>query len=186
MESDENRGFIKNIGDNMKLRREEDIKFERDSKGKVIQIHRTGDIEKPKITDPEKLKKQEAQQHRQMEKQHMKRITRDYKQKQAKQKALKRVESKKKWQPVKKAIRTSMDVSRKTMATSRETMKLGKPLKLTTPRKTTKKKGSKNYVIRKGVAYPIAQKKKTQKKKKKEGDFNWNDSGMLSWKDLMK
>ena len=46
-------------------------------------------------------------------------------------------------------------------------------------------KTPKRYVIQNGMAYPIAQ-PKPKKKNKKEGDFNWKDFGMPSWKDLMK
>ena len=56
---------------------------------------------------------------------------------------------------------------------------------LNTPPKKPSTPPPKKYVIQNGVAYPIA-KPKPKKKKTKEGDFNWKDFGMPSWKDLMK
>jgi len=53
------------------------------------------------------------------------------------------------------------------------------------PKKPATKQTPKRYVIQNGMAYPIAQ-PKPKKKNKKEGDFNWKDFGMPSWKDLMK
>jgi len=60
-----------------------------------------------------------------------------------------------------------------------------KNLSLTASSKKVNKPTPKKYVIQNGVAYPVA-KPKTKKKKTKEGDFNWKDFGMPSWKDLMK
>ena len=169
--------------------KEENIHFERDEHGNIIKVIRTGDINKPKKVDPVKLEKQQKKERQKQERQHLKQMEREYKQQEAQRKAMERANKKKasqqRWKPVKTAVHTSVDVSKKTMNATRQTMNLGKMSFDNRKKQPSKKPSGQKYIIRNNIAYPIAQKKK-KNKKKKEGDFNWKDFGMPSWKDMMK
>ena len=166
-------------------KKEEKIHFERDKKGRITNVIRTDNYKKEerKMKEEHKLlqrmqkkKGVPEQKKSNREKQVMNKKIREFEKKQAMERARKRA---KKWDAVKEA-------GKKTSEASRETMQLSKIGFSSTKKKPGKPVGKQQYIIKGGVAYPVADRQHKKKKKKKEGDFNMKDFGMPSWKDLMK
>jgi len=163
-------------------RKEEQTHFIRDPRtGRIIRVERKGNMQ----LSPERLQAIERRKQEQREKEHIMKLEYEYKQRQAVEKAKQQAARRKKMQKVSKAIGSAVQTSKNT---SKATMIKSSDLKLnlnTPSKKSSGLNSHKKYVIQNGVAYPIATSKK-RSKKKKEGDFNWDDFGMPSWKDLMK
>ena len=167
----------------------EETKYIRDPKtGKVKQVqYSTNKSDKEILRSMEKQKKVDERSQKTQDKQHMQQMMKEYKLREAEKKAKRRAESRKKWEPVKQALKTSSQASRETMKdTGSLTLNLFSGTGSSGSKKS--KKTNPKYVIRDGVAYPVAsqKKKKGKKRSKDEMDFNMKDFGMPDWKDIMK
>ena len=128
------------------------------------------------------------------EREHLARIERDYHRREAEKKAKKRKEQlKRREQELALIEREQRLRGREQRARGGGIGKLslyGKDMMLggssKSKGKQTVKRGKQKFVIKDGVAYPVHQKKRSQKKKKSSSGFNWDDCGMPSWEELMK
>jgi len=126
--------------------------------------------------DPKKIKKQEEKQRKKEKKKIFDQKIREYKQREAEKKAKYRAKKLKARQQTMKAIKAgiseSKNVSKASMGGS------------SSKKKTSKPKGKSKYVIKGGVAYPIAKSRVKSKQKKDNVSFSWDDFKMPDMKEF--
>jgi len=117
-----------------------------------------------------KKEKHSLSPEQQTDREHIRAMEKAYRQREREKKLKEKERKRKEWAKVRHAIK-------KTQSTSRETMNLSM-FGGSSKSSKTKGKGSRGYVIRGGIAYPVAKKKK--KKKSTTDDFK-----MPNWKDVL-